>query len=393
MRTQAFIILSVLAELSVSSLSCGAQFMGKCICGQQLYENQMRYVVNCTDTGLKNTSILEYMPSQTEVLIFTGNFIEELPWNVFGSINDYQMLTIIDMSNNHIREIRGKSYHHVPNVQRLILNHNNLSIARNDDEFNHHHPRVFSNFVNLIELHLTNAFAENTSEALSQNLHDIFVNSNLTKINKLHLEQNEIKSFKDRNVFCDLPSLRDLHLGDNYLNEINFNILCLKKLRFLDLERNKFENVKQKDLNLFTNLEHYNDRTVNLVVDFMLNPFVCNCQLKPFIDWMHVTNVTVRNRENYLCHRAASHTMEAVLSFDIGTCKINSQIVKTTMAHTVTLAMLLVLLSALLISLISAAIYINKDRIKHAIYPILDTVSKKVQYTTIKDDDCQEIHV
>lgn len=125
------------------------------------------------------------------------------------------------MSNNGITDIKGKAFHHVLSVTRLVLNHNNISISEEYDK-NYHHPRVFSNFLNLQELHLTNAFADNTDAALADDLHDIFVNSNLTKLYKLHLEQNEIKSFKDDKVFCDLPNLHDLYLGETFLYRIAY---------------------------------------------------------------------------------------------------------------------------------------------------------------------------
>ncbi|KAG5862466.1 hypothetical protein JTB14_019951 [Gonioctena quinquepunctata] len=130
------------------------------------------------------------------------------------------------MSNNGIRDVKGKAFHHVVGVTRLILNHNNISISAEYDK-NYHHPRVFSNFVNLEELHLTNAFADNTDEALADDLHDIFVNSNLTKLYKLHLEQNEIKNFRDDRVFCDLPDIHDLYLGElqyEFINESQVNL-------------------------------------------------------------------------------------------------------------------------------------------------------------------------
>jgi len=107
--------------LGESSSSCGPKFPAACSCGNELYESETQYVVNCTNAGLVNTSVLEFMPDQVEVLIFTGNRITELPWNVFGSINNYKQLRIVDMSSNHIREIRGKSYHHVPRVERQML--------------------------------------------------------------------------------------------------------------------------------------------------------------------------------------------------------------------------------------------------------------------------------
>lgn len=113
----------------------------------------------------------------------------------------------------------GKTYHHVQQVERLILNHNNLSISSKEEDESYLHPRIFSNFLNLKSLHLTNAFSDYSSPELSQDLHQIFSNSNLTKLIKLHLEQNEISSFKDPNLFCSLPQLEDLHLGDNALKD------------------------------------------------------------------------------------------------------------------------------------------------------------------------------
>lgn len=123
--------------------------------------------------------------------------------------------TIID-KRNLLHPNTGKTYHHVQQVERLILNHNNLSISSQNVDL---HPRIFSNFLNLQSLHLTNAFSDYSSPELSQDLHEIFSNSNLTKLIKLHLEQNEITSFKDPNVFCSLPQLEDLHLGDNALKD------------------------------------------------------------------------------------------------------------------------------------------------------------------------------
>lgn len=375
-----------------SSGGCGPEFQGKCTCGKQNYIDKLKFVVNCTDAGFKDTSMLEHMPNNTEVLLFKGNFIPELPWNVFGSINEYTQLEVVDMSNNHIREIRGKSYHHVPNVKRLILNHNNLSISDDDeDEYNLHHPRVFSNFINLMELHLTNAFADNTSAALSEDLHDIFVNSNLTKLTKLHLEQNEIVRFRDRNVFCDLPSLRDLHLGDNNLRELNFNVNCLKNLRFLDLERCKFANVRAKDMALMDSLQTMAGRTTNLTVDLSLNPFICDCSLAPFLNWIDATQVTVRHPEMMQCHHGKNGQPQAMLLFRPEKCRLQQPAAST--GHVVVLAVLLTMFTLLLVGLVGAIIVKSRERIKNLMSPILDSVSKKVQYTTIKDEECQEVHV
>lgn len=386
-------VVILLAVPIVNGGDCGPKFKNKCLCGKAEYIDRVQYIVNCTNSGFRDTSMLEHLPPQTEVLIWTGNFVPELPWNVFGAINDLANLTIVDMSNNHIREIRGKSYHHVPNVKRLILNHNNLSISSDDDEdVNHHHPRVFSNFINLMELHLTNAFSDNTSNELSEDLHDIFMNSNLTKLTKLHLEQNEIRKFKDKRVFCDLPSLKDLHLGDNLLEELNFNVICLSHLRFLDLERNKFTQMKLKDLNVLDILSKSQERDTELIIDLTYNQLACDCTINNVQDWLKKTKVKIRNLDNLFCYKQG-RPYQPLLSVKFNKCRVQSRSSTTTKGHTITLVFLFVVFCTVLLSLVTVLVYINRNRIKKIVNPVMSNVSRKVQYTTIKDDDAPEQYV
>lgn len=100
---------------------------------------------------------------------------------MFGTLDSLPYLKVIDMSNNKIREIRGKAYHHVQYVERLILDFNELSLdpARS-------HPRVFSNFISLLELHLTDAFEDGLPKNLASTLHDIFVNRYFTPFSLIH---------------------------------------------------------------------------------------------------------------------------------------------------------------------------------------------------------------
>lgn len=392
MRYLFAVIFLALPIAIVNGGDCGPKFKNKCNCGKGEYINEVRYIVNCTNTGFRDTSMLEQLPLQTEVLIWTGNDVPELPWNVFGAINDLTNLSIVDMSNNRIREIRGKSYHHVPNVKRLILNHNNLSISRDDDDVNHHHPRVFSNFVNLQELHLTNAFSDNTSAQLSEDLHDIFMNSNLTKLTKLHLEQNEIRKFKDKRVFCDLPSLKDLHLGDNLLEEINFNILCLIHLRFLDLERNKFTQMKLRDLNTLDILLKTPGRDTELVIDLTYNQLACDCTINNIQDWLKRTKVKIRNLDNLSCYRQGQ-AAEFVLAAKYNKCRVQTRNSGTTKLHTILLVILFTAFCTLLILSVILVVYFNRNRIKKIVNPVMTNVSRKVQYTTIKDDDAPEQYV
>lgn len=325
------------------------------------------------------------------MLIFSGNNIPELPWNVFGTLNNYSRLRVVDMSNNKIREIRGKSYHRVGNVQRLILNHNDLTISSTDGS-NHHHPRVFSNFVNLMELHLTDAFADDTPDDLAADLHDIFVNSNLTQLNKLHLEQNEITGFSDPQVFCDLPVLMDLHLGDNLLRRVDFNITCLRHLRFLDLERNRISGFSTKDLDILDSIPAQNR---SLVIDLRGNHFLCDCNIANLYAWLQRTQVQVRNKEMLRCHRGLpeGNGGEPIMDLRQIQCapeKTAADGLETQhKATTVVLGILTVILFALIVTVA----YMNRMAIKYRLMPVLDTISRKVQYTTIGKDDEPEMNI
>lgn len=256
---------------------------------------------------------------------------------------------------------------------------------------NHLHPRIFSNFIGLRALHLTNSFADYSSPELSQDLHAIFVNSNLTRLVKLHLEQNEISHFKDPNVFCDLPQLEDLHLGDNSLKELNFNLTCLHHLRFLDLERNNFESIKQKDLDAMEKLERSPGRNQNLIVDINLNPFACDCTIFPFVRWLKATNISVRNKNRLMCQRNIDKA-ELLLSLNFRDCIVKSQRHNTNTKHQVFLVFTLVFFIFILLGICGGVTYINKDRLMHFLYPVMS--SRKVHYTTIRDDEfVQEVYV
>lgn len=379
--------------------TCDPIMNGKCSCGPALYTGKVLFVVNCTDAGFTNTKPLEHLPEETEVsvddslsmtklnlivfqvLIFTGNNITELPWNVFGTLQTYSKLGVVDMSNNQIQEVLGKAYHRVANVQRLILNHNKISIA---EEL--HHPRMFSNFVNLEELHLTNAFADN-SDNLGIDLHDIFVSSNLTKLLKLHLEQNEVISFKDKQVFCDLPKLMDLHLGDNRLKGIDFEINCLKNLRFIDLEGNNITQLSNEELSA---LDALPARNQTLTIDLTDNPFSCECGNNNLFDWLPKTKVSVRKADALRCFRLEGgllpkHPVECphkVMELDS---------LEDYESRGVPIALILLTCAALFVAIF--LLYINWSSIRHKLHPRVETISRKVHYSSIGHNDDQEIDV
>lgn len=387
MNNKFLYLFGVLTIFLTETNGCNETF-ARCFCGEMNYGGYHRSVLNCTNTGFKDPSILQKLPDKIEVLIFTGNDIPELPWNLFGTTTNNSHLKIIDMSNNKIKGIRGKSYHRVPNVERLILNHNEITISK---ETNHHHPRLFSNFESLEELHLTDAFADNTPEDLASGLHDIFINSDLKKLRKLHLEQNEIISFKDPRVFCDLTSLLDLHLGDNKQQHITFDVDCLPNLRFVDLEKNSINILNYKDFEI---LDRLPERGQNLTIDLSNNPFVCGNKIEELYSWLHTTKVIVRNKYKLKCknYNCTQEPVSLILDHYKNGCsaqlknKIKRNIVTET-SHTV------IFLSCALILCLCALIYTNREPLYSTFFSVLRNLSRKIHYTTIGKQDAQEMDV
>lgn len=157
---------------------------------------------------------------------------------------------------------------------------------------------MFSNLENLKELHLTDAFRDNETPNFASHLQEVFTNSSMNKLEKLHLEQNEISNFSDVNVFCSLENLLDLHLANNNLSRLHFRIDCLPRLRFLDLEANFIQTFTAKQLAQFDALPARNQ---SLMIDVSRNPFVCDCKTNLYA-WMQTTKVVVRGNSSLQCH-------------------------------------------------------------------------------------------
>ncbi|XP_014247094.1 phospholipase A2 inhibitor [Cimex lectularius] len=369
-------------QFAGSTTYCDEPFE-KCLCGEMEYVGRMQYVLNCTGHGFTNASILQHLPQKTQVLIFVGNNIPKLPRNLLGTTNNNSQLRVIDMSNNKIEDILGQTFHHVPRVERLILNHNEISIS-----FDQHHPRVFSNFQSLLELHLTNAFADNTPDDLAIDLHDIFNTSGLTKLRKLHLEDNEIKKFKDPKIFCELNSLMDLHLGNNKLQHVNFKFDCLQHLRLIDLERNSISYFKPEELESFDQMAKKQDR---FVLDFSDNPLICGQKTDDLYAWLQKTQAEVRNKERLRCKPSCPKEFEkTVLLSEHRKLSICPHLLKAEEGYSSSTVFLLSLALVLCLSLL---IYTNRTPLKATLFPIIQNLSRKVHYTNIGKPEAQEMDV
>jgi len=287
-----FIILHIYVPITEST-QCPVEFEDVCECGYVPYgpDKQLTYVTNCTNSGFDNTIMLRKLPPETEVLIFVGNEVKDLPLNIFSQDIVYEKLHTIDLSNNHIQTIKGKTFHNVANVTKLILNDNDLYIVAKD-----HHPRMFSNFVHLQELHLRNAFTEKVkSDDYLTNLEEIFENSTLNQLKVLNMENNEISGLHHE-IFCSLPALEELYLGNNHLKDLCLNLTCLKNLKVIDAGSNSIPYFNDSNLKYLENVNNS-----HLTINLTANPFRCDCNMVKTHIWMLTTPINLLNRERYYC--------------------------------------------------------------------------------------------
>lgn len=395
------------AQDGMDSRNCPKMFQkltkGRCHCGRQRYahwrpERNDTYVVNCTNTQFDNADMLEYIPNETEVLIFTGNNIGFLRNNIIGNYEDHLTLRVIDLSNNNLSEISGKAFHKVSEVRILILNHNNLRISGEES-----HPRVLTNFQQLEQLHLTNAFTEMIdSKYYLDDLQTWLIVAKaegLESLSTLYLDQNEIWNISN-NFFCSdvFPALTYLYLANNQLYDLDFNLTCIKKLKFLDVSYNKIKRlskVTRDKIDRVFKQPHNSTDTDFRKINLIGNPYVCDCNLRDMFDWLQNTRANLQHREEMRCYKGVPemNSGRRILNVQQLQCLDSNQHPVSPnhyhhQAHVssgVTQTLLIILIILVLV-LLMALLYIHKERVHRNVQPLIDNFQRSLQYRTIEKD-------
>lgn len=246
---------------------------------------------------------------------------------------------------------------------------------------------MFSNFDSLENLHLTNAFTEavNSSYYLLS-LEDIFFESDLSLLVKLHLEQNEIYTIgKNTSIFCQLPALEQLYLGDNRLFDLDFRIDCMPDLDYIDLQRNS---INQLSVEAMKRLDAFTVAS-KLTVELKQNPFNCDCYSRKFINWLKTTNVTLRDEEEYKCTDGIPRETigVSILKMDESLLKCDTEFHGYSNSTIGTLSFLLAFLSAILL----AIAYYHRTKLKNTVYPYWEHVTRKIGYRGLAHEEAAKV--
>jgi hypothetical protein len=136
-------------------------------------------------------------------------------------------------------------------------------------------------------------------------LRNVFYHSNLTLLEKLHLELNSIERIEDPNTFCDLRSLMHIYLGQNSLSDLVLNVDCLPYLNYVDLTSNKIRTIRNSTFLLDLMRSRMNQKSEPIRVDVHDNPFHCDCELRAFLNWLQDISKTnpdqIRYRSSMRC--------------------------------------------------------------------------------------------
>lgn len=241
----------------------------------------------------------------------------------------------------------------------------------------------------MLELHLTDAFADNGIVNITTDLHEVFINSNLSRLAKLHLEQNKISVITEPRVFCPLLSLLDLHLSNNQLTSIDFDIQCMPHLRFIDLEGNQIRGLSEEQLSTLDNVQSNNKSS--LTIDLSNNQFSCGCNIETLYSWLRNTKVNVRNADTILCTQYfPKNPFDPYAAYrndcqsPVGTTPIDG-------SHGGHKLVMFFVFCAIL-AFLGAVLYVSRFGLKR-LRPEFNTSSRKIHYTTIGKCEEQEIHV
>ncbi|NXG57041.1 TLR3 protein, partial [Hemiprocne comata] len=292
--------------------------------------NSSLQVLNLTKTRISTIESGAFSSlSDLKVLDLGLNEIsQELTGHEFKGLNNIQ---VIYLSYNKKLTLQSESFNFVPSLRKLMLRKvgcSNLAL----------YPSPFHPLRNLTVLDISNNNIANIREDLFDGLHKLDIldlqHNNLARLWKQANPGGPVLFLKD------LPNLRILNLKSNGLDEIPVQVFKhLFQLKTLDLGSNNLnllpatlfdDQASLKSLNLQKNLitsveeKVFGSAFKSLrILKMDSNPFDCTCEsIAWFADWLNGTQAYIPGlRSQYICNTPPKYHGNLVLHFDSSACK------------------------------------------------------------------------
>ncbi|KAM6939689.1 LOW QUALITY PROTEIN: toll-like receptor 3 [Xenentodon cancila] len=242
---------------------------------QELHMTNNFQSINLTSTSFTSVSSLR--------VLTLGKGLESEALNQDPSpFRPLSNLTVLDLSNNNIANIRGNLLRGLVNLRVLKLQHNNLA-------------RLWK----MANLGGPVLFLKDTQQLVT-----------------LNMDYNGLDEIP-ADALKGLNDLRELSLSNNLLNRLRYAVFDdLKSLRVLRLEKNLITTVRP---------EVFKTPMSNLSVLVMgKNPFDCTCEsILWFVTWLNNTNMTKVPglRDQYTCNTPLVYFNRSIMDFDHLSCK------------------------------------------------------------------------
>ncbi|KAK2817242.1 hypothetical protein Q5P01_025433 [Channa striata] len=246
-----------------------------------LSQVQEIHMANNHQTVNLSTTSFSYVPNLRVLTL--GKSLRGTALNLETSpFRGLSKLTVLDLSNNNIANIRENILEGLVNLKVLKLQHNNL--ARLWKSANLGGPVLF----------LKGA----------QSLQNLHLDSN-------GLDEIPVEALKG------LSNLTELSLSENLLNRLKYSVFNdLESLKILRLEKNLITTVRP---------EVFETPLSNLSLLVMnKNPFDCTCEsILWFVTWLNNTNMTSvpELRDQYKCNTPLTYFNCSIMDFDPLSCK------------------------------------------------------------------------
>nr|APJ35739.1 toll-like receptor 3 [Gallus gallus] len=292
--------------------------------------NSSLQVLNLTKTRISTVESGAFSSlGQLKILDLGLNEInQELTGHEFEGLNNIEY---IYLSYNKNVTLRSESFIFVPSLRKLMLRKvgcNNLAIS----------PSPFHPLRNLTVLDISNNNIANIKEDLFNGLHELDIlnlqHNNLARLWKcanpggpvlflkdvpnLHILNLKSNGFDEIpvHVFKGLHQLKDLDLGSNNLNLLPATLFDHQtSLNTLNLQKNLITSVEENVFGpAFKSLR-------TLEMDF--NPFDCTCEsIAWFASWLNDTQAYIPGLQSqYICNTPPKYHGTLVLHFDTSACK------------------------------------------------------------------------